>query len=760
LGPYEILGTLGAGGMGHVYRARDPRLTRDVAIKVMAAELANDAAWLRRFEEEARATAALSHPNVLAVYDVGRSDGVSYIVTELLDGETLRERLAHGPLPIRKAVEVALQTLSGLGAAHARGIVHRDLKPENIFLTRDGHAKILDFGLAKVTKLSGSAAPDSLPTLVSESELVVGTVSYMAPEQARGLAADARSDLFSFGAILYEMLCGQRAFHRNSMADTLCAILKEEPPSLPRRSVGYPPALVRVLNRCLEKDATDRFQSARDVAFALESICDQHPEVAEVHDKPAERSIAVLPFTNMGADAEQEYFSDGLADELINALAGLGGLRVVSRTSAFRFRGRDLDIREIGRQLHVETVLEGSVRRSGKRLRITAQLINVADGYHLWSQRYDRELEDVFAIQDEITESIVKTLTPTLLGERQPAACRHTENLEAFELYLKGRHFWQQRTQSSLRAGIECFEKAIALDPNYALAHAGVADSFSILRPYGYVTKEEAKGKAETASRRAMELDPTLAEAHFALALYKLFLTEDWTTAEKYFHQAVEIAPRTALFQVYFGLFLAARNRVEEAETCTAKAIELDPLSPFVYAVAAIAMSTVRHKDDAIHLAERAIELQSDHALGLWSLGFICCEQGNYERAIEALERGALISKRTAFFMGPLGMAHALAGRRTAALTLRDELLRRSREEYIVPSSFLQIDVGLGDRDEIYKDLQACLDDKISGFQLEILVGSLLDPLDAEPRFSEMFRRFHLVQPRGIFGDKSLIHSR
>jgi serine/threonine-protein kinase len=738
--------------MGHVYRARDPRLARDVAIKVMAAELANDAAWLRRFEEEARGTAALSHPNVLAVYDVGRSEGISYVVTELLDGETLRERLARGPLPIRKAVEVALQTLSGLGAAHARGIVHRDLKPENIFLTRDGHAKILDFGLAKVTKLASSAAPDSLPTLVSEPELVVGTVSYMAPEQARGLATDTRSDLFSFGAILYEMLCGQRAFHRNSMADTLCAILKEEPPSLSRRGVAYPPALVRVLNRCLEKDAGDRFQSARDVAFALESISDQRPEVAEVHDKPADRSIAVLPFTNMGTDAEQEYFSDGLAEELINALAGLRGLRVASRTSAFRFRGGDIDIREIGRQLNVETVLEGSVRRSGKRLRITAQLINVADGYHLWSQRYDRELEDVFAIQDEITESIVKTLKPTLLGEHQPAARRHTENLEAFELYLKGRHFWQQRTQSSLRAGIECFEKAIALDPKYALAHAGIADSFSILRIYGYVTKEEAQGKAETASRRAMELDPTLAEAHFALALYKLAFTEDWPAAEKYLQQAVEIAPQMALFQVYLGLFLAACYRVEEAETCTAKAIDHDPLSPFVYAMAAAAMSTVRHKDAAIQLAERAIELQSDYPLGLIFLGRACREQGLYERAIETYERAALVFKRTPLSLGWLGMAYALAGRRTDALALRDELLQRSSREYIVPVSFLGIDLGLGDRDEIYKDLQACLGDKISGFQLEISLGPLLDPLDAEIRFSEMFRRFHLVQPRGILG--------
>jgi eukaryotic-like serine/threonine-protein kinase len=747
LGPYEILDAIGAGGMGEVYRARDPRLSRDVAIKIMAADLAKNVEWLRRFEQEARATAALSHPNVLAVYDVGESNGLAYLVTELLEGETLRERLGQGSMPVRKAVETVQQILAGLGAAHARGIVHRDLKPENIFLTRQGQAKILDFGLAKVNKLPNHASENSQPTLVSQPGLVVGTVSYMAPEQARGLPADHRADIFAIGVILYEMLSGQRAFHRNSMADTVSAILKEEPPSLSQRGIAAPPGLVRILNRCLEKDAADRFQSARDVGFALDSISGRD-EAAPLREKQTEKSVAVLPFTNMGGDAEQEYFSDGLAEELINALAGLQGLRVASRTSAFRFRGRDLDIREIGRQLNVEAVLEGSVRRAGKRLRVTVQLINIADGYNLWSQRYDRELEDVFAIQDEITESIVKTLKPTLLGGQQPAARRHTENVEGFELYLKGRHLWQQRTQSSLRASIEYFEKAILVDPNYALAHAGIADSLGILRVYGYISEKDSRGQAEAAANRAMELDPGLAEAHFASALFLLYFSDNWPSAEAPLKEAVRLSPRNAMFHTYLGFFLAARHRIEEAEPLLSKGVELDPLSPLVHGLYGCSMYMVRRYHDAIRHGERSVGIDSTFHVGMVAIGVAKCCLGQYDQAIEVLERLVSHSDRNAWWVGVLGLAYALSGRKDDALRLRRELLYRRQREYISPYAYILIDIGLDDAEGIYLGLKTCIDERITGFALEIVLGPYLDPLASEPRFAELLRRLQIVLQR------------
>jgi serine/threonine protein kinase len=399
LGPYEVVSPLGAGGMGEVYKARDPRLGRDVAIKVLPPSVAADPSRLHRFEQEARAVAALSHANILAVFDIGAGE-VPFLVTELLEGETLRTVIERGPVPLRQATDIALQLVAGLAAAHGRGIVHRDLKPENIFVTRDGTVKILDFGLAKYEAgLTGSTGVDHTMAATNVG-VILGTVGYMAPEQIRGEHADHRSDIFAVGTVLYEMVSGQRAFYGDSPADTMSAVLREQPPDLVLRT-GTPPAVARIVRRCLEKDAAERFQSARDVRFALEAVTDASPAAPQAADQ---KSIAVLPFANMSADPENQYFSDGLAEELINALTRLPGLHVASRTSAFRFRGREIDIRHIGKELGVATVLEGSVRKSGNRLRITAQLINVADGYHLWSERYDREMADVFAIQDKMAK--------------------------------------------------------------------------------------------------------------------------------------------------------------------------------------------------------------------------------------------------------------------------------------------------------------------------------------------------------------------
>jgi len=731
--------------MGEVYRARDTRLHRDVAVKTLPEAFALDPDRVARFEREARAVAALSHPNILAIHDVGAHAGVTYLVMELLEGETLRERLARGALPVRKALEICVQLASGLAAAHDRGIVHRDLKPENIFLTRDGRVKILDFGLAKTDggaaaalDVSMTRAPDTTPGTI------LGTVGYMAPEQVRGLDADHRADIFAVGAMLYEMIAGRPAFKRDSAADTLSAVLKEDPPPLDPQAPAGAPGLARVIRRCLEKEPRDRFGSARDLGFAIESLSDVSAPGAAAPTPSRERSVAVLPFTNMSAEPDAEYFSDGLAEELINALAKLAGLRVASRTSAFRFRGRELDIRQIGRELNVETVIEGSVRRSGKRLRVSAQLVNVADGYQLWSERYDREMADVFDIQDEITSSIVATLQPTLLGQQQPSVRRHSDNVAAFELYLKGRHFWHQRTKQSLGAGIACFRQAIELDPDYALAHAGLADSYAIQRPYGYVRPDEAKAIAEPAARRAIELDPTLSEAHFAMALCRYYLANDWGNAEPEFRKAVELAPHSSMALVYYGFFLATRNRFEEAEDRLHQAMEADPLSPFVHGLSALTMYVSRKYEEAIRLGERTLELYPDFVLGLWGIGCGSLKLGRHARAMEIFEKLVSMSGRAAVFIGMLGLTLALAGRQTEARALIDELIARSADEYVTPPALVMIYLGLDEPENLRHYLEASLGD-VSGSGVQILCSPFLDDLWEE--HGDVLRRLGMAEP-------------
>jgi serine/threonine protein kinase len=437
LGPYEILAPIGAGGMGEVYRARDGRLGRDVAVKVVPPA----GQHLQRFEQEARAVAALSHPNVLAIYDVG-VDGLPFLVTELLDGATLREHIAAGPLPVQRTIDLALQLVAGLNAAHAQGIVHRDLKPDNIFVTTEGRVKILDFGLARRVRPVADCEPDmTCPQTIPGT--VLGTLAYMAPEQLRGFTADQRADIFACGAILFEMLTGRRAFRGETAADTISAVLND-PPSALEFAARVPRALAGIVRRCLSKDPDRRFQSAGELSLAIEAIADVRADSDAPFGEPVRSSIAVLPFADSSGDPETRFFSDGLAEDLVNALIRLPGLRVASRTSSFRFRNRETDVRKIGRDLGVGTILEGSVRRSGARLRVTVQLTDAADGYHLWSERYDREIADAFDVQDEIVHAIVSALAPTLVPDAPVALSRDTRAIDPPEVLPKGRHLWNR----------------------------------------------------------------------------------------------------------------------------------------------------------------------------------------------------------------------------------------------------------------------------------------------------------------------------
>jgi eukaryotic-like serine/threonine-protein kinase len=748
LGPYEIVARIGSGATGDVYRARDRRLDRFVAIKVLARSDVLDGDGLARFEREARAIAAVSHPNVVAIFDVGLGE-VPFLVTELLDGETLRAAVQRGPLPLPRTLALIGQIAAGLDAAHAHGIVHRDLKPENIFVTHDDRVKILDFGLAKRIEPFGASDRSDASTTHAQTTggAVLGTFGYMSPEQACGRAVDHRADIFACGVILFEMLTGQRAFRRESPAETISAILTEPASALafPRDT---PPPLQAIVCRCLEKSPADRLPSARDLASAIESIASaRDPYGARPPRSPrAEvRSIAVLPFANASADPANEYFSDGLADELIVALTKLEGLRVVSRTSSFRYRDRDTDIRGIGRDLGVDAILEGRVRRAGSRLRLAVQLTNAADGCHIWSERYDRELADVFDIQDEMVEAIVAALAPALLPDATHGVQRRrpTENLEAYELYLKGRHFWSQRSPTVMGTAIRCFEQAIELDGRYALAYAGLADCYSILYSYGWTPRDHGQRRALEAVTQALALDVQLPEAHFAKALYVFHFERHWRPARTHFLDAIAASPRTAMFEAYAGLFCAAEYAYAEARAHLDRALDLEPHSAVVHLHAASASCVMGDTAAAERHARRALTLQPEALGPRWPLTIALAIAGRVDDAATTAEE-LVARSRAPMYLGVLGLAYGLAGRRAEAERLLHELdERQSRGEYIVPLARLAVALGLHDFDTVYTALAMCTDGGAAPSSVIVLVRGLIETCRGAPDITPLLDRLH-----------------
>ena len=580
LGPYEVSGALGRGGMGEVYRARDTRLGRDVAIKVLPEHLSKHAQALARFEREARALAALSHPNILAIYDVGTYQEVSYCVTELLEGETLRNQLERGAIPWHKAAEIGAALSDGVAAAHAKGITHRDLKPANIFLTIDGRVKILDFGLARFTP-AVSADDETLTHGATQMDTVVGTPGYMSPEQVRGRPAEPLSDIFSLGCVLYEMISGQRAFSRSSVAETIVAILTEDVPE--PTGAALPPEFQRVIRRCLEKNPRERFESARDLAFRLREIV-TGPQLAPAAPPfPSEKvldSLAVLPFANAGGDPDAEYFSEGISDSIINNLSQLRQLRVASRTTVFRYKGQDADLSRVGRELNVGAVLTGKVVQRGDHLRIQAELVDAASGSQLWGQQYNRHAAEIFAIEEEIAREISEALRLRLTGDQQKRlGKRYTENNAAYQLYLRGRYYWNRRTGEMLQRAAAYFERAIESDPEYALAWAGLGDCYALYSAYEVLSPKESVPRAEEAAWKALEIDETLAEPHAALGWIMSHYYWDWAGAERQFRRAIELNSNYAAAHYWFHIPLVATGRMDEAWAHTRRALEIEPLA-------------------------------------------------------------------------------------------------------------------------------------------------------------------------------------
>ena len=784
LGPYEIVSQLGAGGMGEVYRAKDPRLGREVAIKVLPASFSQDADRLRRFEQEARAAGVLNHPNITAVHDIGTHDGTLYVVSELLEGETLRARLAGGPLPARKATDYALQIAHGLAAAHEKGIVHRDLKPENLFVTKDGRIKILDFGLAKLThpqKPGVSVTEFPTQTAGTQPGIVMGTVGYMSPEQVRGLAVDARSDIFAFGAILYEMLSGQRAFHGNTSADTMSAILMGEPPQLSAASPDVPPGLGRVVQHCLEKSPELRFQSARDVAFGLESLSDA-AVTSRARDAapaaPAWRarrirlvaagaglvalaaavvifrsrtaggpidSIAVLPFVNGSRDPNTEYLSDGITESVINSLSRLSQLRVAARSTVFRYKGRDPEAQQVGRDLKVRAVVSGQVVQRGDTLVVQADLVDAGNGSQLWGEHYDRRLSDILSVQEEIARDISEKLRLRLTGEdKEKLRKRYTANTDAYQFYLKGRYAWEKRSESEFERSIQFFQKAIEKDPGFALGYAGLADSYAVLSSYSIRSSSESYPKVRAAARKALEIDDGLAAPHAALGLVHTNYELDWSSAESEYRKAIELDPKYATAHHWYALLLMALGRFDEAVVEIRRAAEIDPFSAIIQANTCRLFVCSRQYDRAIEEGRKAVERDPDFAVAHRFLAYAYGAKKMTREAVAEFEKAASLFGQNALGLSNLGRAQALAGRRSDALATIEELKAMGKRRYVAPSYLAQVYVSLGDKDQALDFWSKALEDPEIEVTL-LKVDPANDILRDDPRFSDLLRRAHLA---------------
>jgi TolB-like protein/Tfp pilus assembly protein PilF len=749
LGPYEILDLLGSGGIGDVYRARDSRLGRQVAIKVLSDRLCTDAELLRRFQREAQAAGALNHPNVVSVYDVGHQDGVHYVVSELVDGETLRSRLASGPLPEPVASDLSAQIARGLSAAHDQGVVHRDLKPENVMVTRDGRAKILDFGVAKIDP--PLAALDAVTVPPSETRptlpgVVMGTVAYMSPEQVRGDNVDLRSDIFSLGVLFYEMVAGVRPFEGRTSAELIAAILRDDPPPLPQIA----PGLQAVIRRCLEKSREARFSSLAEFGQALIQAS-APPEVpgrsslaARARTAQPERTIAVLPFADVGAGSESEYFSDGLTEELIHELTRVHGLRVVAWQSAAKLKGLADDVQAVARQLGASAALVGSVRRSGDRVRITARLVDAATGVHRWSRAYDRQIQDLFAVQEDIAREIVATLAESLSLRRSPASTRRPGSAESYTLYLKGRFHWNKRTEEGLRASVLSFNQAIAADPASALGYAGLADALCLLVDYGFMRTGEAMPRASEAAQKALELDPHSAEAHASYGMIRALYDWEWNEAEAFFLRALELNPGYATAHHWYGIdFLASLGRFAEAHDEIDRAHELDPLSQIILEGHGYLLMLERRYDEAIEAYRGLLDLDASFYKAFTSMGRAMVQKGDYPGGIAMLEKGRAMVGDVPSILGALGQASAMAGDRARARDLLNQLNALARSRYVPTTSLALIHAGLGEHEKALDWLERGCD--LRELPLSSLkVHPAYDVLRSEPRFDVLLRRLRL----------------
>ncbi len=803
LAHYEIISLLGRGGMGEVYLAHDRHLQRRVALKVLLASYTHDPARVRRFEQEARAASALNHPNIAMIFDLGATARGHFIAMEYVAGQTLRARLRAGKLPLDAALELAIQLATALEAAHQAGVIHRDIKPENLMLRPDGYLKVLDFGLAKLTE--ANTPPSTLHPSHSGTApgTVLGTVSYMSPEQARGQAVDTRTDLFSLGVVLYELATGKLPFDGETTSDVLAAILKSEPPALTELIPSAPAEFQRIVSLALRKERRARYQTAGDLLHDLRelqrSLADtayseplsvplpvpatgsiaaartqssaeyvvneikRHKFAAAVllvlvlsalaylyaardARAPVIKSLAVLPLANVSGLPEQEYFSDGLTEALITDLAGLGGLCVISRTSAMQYKGAHKALPEVARELNVEAVLEGSVTRVGDRVRITAQLIHAPTETPLWAHSYERDVRDVLTLQREVARDIATNISLKLTpAEQRQLSTTRPVNPTAYEAYLQGRYHWNKRTAEGLDKAIAYFQDALRIAPDYALAYAGLADSYQLLTPYRNLPTAESYPKSKEAALRALALDPTLGAAHASLAVVKHEYDWDWLGAEQDFKRALQLNPNYAPAHQWYAELLTRLRRADEARAEIERAHELDPLSLIVNAVSGWVYLNARQPELAIAQLQKTIELDARFTPAHGYLGLAYQQQGRYPQALAEFRRALELSGSSPRYLANLGVTQALAGDPRAARQTLAELLRLNTQQRVQPFHLASVYTALGERDLAFVWLEKAYQER-GVWLLFLHLDPLFDRLHTDARFADLRARVGLPE--------------
>lgn len=732
-GRYIIERPLGYGGMATVYLAEERKHSRRVAIKVLHPELTK-ALGTERFEREIRIAARLSHPHIVPLIDSGEAEGRLYYVSVYVPGGSLRDRLnREHTLVLGDVLRVAHEVGSALESAHRNGYVHRDVKPENILLT-EGHAMLADFGIAIVC---ATEARDP----ITEVGLALGTPEYMSPEQASGERdLGVPSDLYSLACVIYEMLTGDPPFRGPNSRATMAMHVTRTPPSMRAVRPELPVALDQVLTKALAKEPDARYTSVSDFLEALDASA--LPRLSTARAAP--RTVAVLPFVNASPDVENEYLSDGITDELIVALAKVEGLRVASRTSVFALKGKAQDVRAIGALLGASVVLEGTVRKAGERLRITAQLTSTDDGQLLWSQRYDRTLEDVFAIQDEIANTIVNTLRATTFASLEtPVARRHTENVRAHSLYLRGRHAWNKRSQEAVFEAIDFFEQAIGEDPNYALAYTGLADSFALLLDYRSVPVQEWHERAKEYARKALALDESLAEAHTSLAWSMFIYDWDWEGAAQEFRRAIELDPRYATAHQWHAFSLASRGRLDEALLEGHVAQELDPGSVSIRRTLGWLYYYARRYPQARYHLARAIEMNPEAEETYRVLGLSLATEGDLPEAERVLRESITLRGAGPYAVATLGYVLGRKGDREGALALVDDLEKRAASGYVSSVAFATLYLGLGDTEQALDWTERAREER-RGWVTYLRINPIFDSLRASPRFQTLMEKMKL----------------